>query len=215
METVVQIFKQRTCLFSSYFRHVFYFGRISLAPPPHSFVLLIILHLIYNCLLSAGDVGCAVFECLENHTCEIHNLYEVCRIFLQNAGKFDAQGKLFIKDFLKCNANGIKSRFSCNIRRCSVIQEILSELQKDCYQNFDILHTGLSPQQNYILECFSHGGLIQNGGKKSSAKDQKCTFLSLAHLMPFWRWGGREREEEKVREKSLRPLPSFVHKVFL
>ncbi|XP_067845691.1 stanniocalcin-like [Heptranchias perlo] len=93
---------------------------------------------INNCLHNAEDVGCAAFECLENSTCELHNLYDICRLFLQNAGSFNAQGKQFIKDFLKCNANGIKSRFSCSIRRCPAIQAILSELQESCYQKHDI-----------------------------------------------------------------------------
>uniref|UniRef100_UPI00398EAC1E stanniocalcin-like n=1 Tax=Pristiophorus japonicus TaxID=55135 RepID=UPI00398EAC1E len=93
---------------------------------------------INNCLRNAPDVGCDAFECLENSTCELHNLYGICRLFLQNAGSFNAQGKQFIKDFLKCNAIGIKSRFSCSIRRCPAIQEILSELQEACYQKHNI-----------------------------------------------------------------------------
>ncbi|XP_041041839.1 stanniocalcin-like [Carcharodon carcharias] len=93
---------------------------------------------INNCLQNAPDVGCDVFECLEDSTCELDNLYDICRLLLQNAGSFNIQGKQFIKDFLKCNAIGIKSRFSCSIRRCPAIQEILSELQVVCYQKYDI-----------------------------------------------------------------------------
>ncbi|XP_048395446.1 stanniocalcin-like [Stegostoma tigrinum] len=93
---------------------------------------------INNCLKNAPEVGCAVFECLENSTCDLDNPYKICSLLLQNAGSFNTQGKQFIKDFLKCNAVGIKSRFSCSIRRCLAIQQILSELQETCYQKNDI-----------------------------------------------------------------------------
>lgn len=46
---------------------------------------------IQHCLVSAGDVGCSVFECFENNSCEIRGLHEICMTFLHNAGKFDAQ----------------------------------------------------------------------------------------------------------------------------
>lgn len=41
--------------------------------------------------MSAGDVGCGVFECFENNSCEIRGLQEICMTFLHNAGKFDSQ----------------------------------------------------------------------------------------------------------------------------
>lgn len=44
-----------------------------------------------HCLVSAGDVGCGVFECFENNSCEIRGLQEICMTFLHNAGKFDSQ----------------------------------------------------------------------------------------------------------------------------
>lgn len=46
---------------------------------------------IQHCLASAGDVGCGVFECFENNSCEIRGLQEICLTFLHNAGKFDSQ----------------------------------------------------------------------------------------------------------------------------
>ena len=46
---------------------------------------------IQHCLVSAGDVGCGVFECFENNSCEIRGLQEICMTFLHNAGKFDSQ----------------------------------------------------------------------------------------------------------------------------
>lgn len=46
---------------------------------------------IQHCLVNAGDVGCGVFECFENNSCEIRGLHGICMTFLHNAGKFDAQ----------------------------------------------------------------------------------------------------------------------------
>lgn len=48
---------------------------------------------IQHCLVNAGDVGCGVFECFENNSCEIRGLHGICMTFLHNAGKFDAQVK--------------------------------------------------------------------------------------------------------------------------
>lgn len=52
---------------------------------------MVILAEIQHCLVNAGDVGCGVFECFENNSCEIRGLHEICMTFLHNAGKFDAQ----------------------------------------------------------------------------------------------------------------------------
>lgn len=52
---------------------------------------MLILAEIQHCLVNAGDVGCGVFECFENNSCEIRGLHEICMTFLHNAGKFDAQ----------------------------------------------------------------------------------------------------------------------------
>ncbi|KAG5263986.1 hypothetical protein AALO_G00270880 [Alosa alosa] len=49
---------------------------------------------IQHCLVSAGDVGCGVFECFENNSCEIRGLQEICMTFLHNAGKFDSQPRM-------------------------------------------------------------------------------------------------------------------------
>lgn len=52
---------------------------------------MLVLAEIQHCLVNAGDVGCGVFECFENNSCEIRGLHEICMTFLHNAGKFDAQ----------------------------------------------------------------------------------------------------------------------------
>ncbi|XP_067868767.1 stanniocalcin-like [Heterodontus francisci] len=117
---------------------------------------------INNCLHNAPDVGCDVFECLENSTCELDNLFDICRLLLQNAGSFNTQGKQFIKDFLKCNAIGIKSRFSCSIRKCLAIQEILSELQVACYQKYDICVVA-NDNVNAFSEIIDLHNMLLNG----------------------------------------------------
>ncbi|XP_067104331.1 stanniocalcin-2a [Osmerus mordax] len=88
---------------------------------------------IQHCLVNAGDVGCGVFECFENNSCEIRGLQEICMTFLHNAGKFDSQGKSFIKDALKCMAHGLRHKFSCISRKCLAIKEMVFQLQKECY----------------------------------------------------------------------------------
>ncbi|XP_014897759.1 stanniocalcin-2a isoform X1 [Poecilia latipinna] len=88
---------------------------------------------IQHCLVSAGDVGCGVFECFENNSCEIRGLQEICMTFLHNAGKFDSQGKSFIKDALKCMAHGLRHKFSCISRKCVTIKEMVFQLQRECY----------------------------------------------------------------------------------
>ncbi|CAB1426314.1 unnamed protein product [Pleuronectes platessa] len=88
---------------------------------------------IQHCLVSAGDVGCGVFECFENNSCEIRGLQEICMTFLHNAGKFDSQGKSFIKDALKCMAHGLRHKFSCISRKCVSIKEMVFQLQRECY----------------------------------------------------------------------------------
>ncbi|XP_063784131.1 stanniocalcin-2 [Pseudophryne corroboree] len=93
---------------------------------------------IQHCLVSAGDVGCGVFECFENNSCEIRGLHEICTTFLHNAGRFDAQGKSFIKDALKCKAHGLRHKFSCISRKCTAIKEMVYQLQKDCYAKHDL-----------------------------------------------------------------------------
>uniref|UniRef100_H3DI64 Stanniocalcin n=1 Tax=Tetraodon nigroviridis TaxID=99883 RepID=H3DI64_TETNG len=93
---------------------------------------------IQHCLVSAGDVGCGVFECFENNSCEIRGLQEICMTFLHNAGKFDSQGKSFIKDALKCMAHGLRHKFSCISRKCTSIKEMVFQLQRECYMKHNL-----------------------------------------------------------------------------
>lgn len=93
---------------------------------------------IQHCLVSAGDVGCGVFECFENNSCEIRGLHGICMAFLHNAGKFDAQGKSFIKDTLKCKAHALRHRFGCISRKCPAIRDMVSQLQRECYLKHDL-----------------------------------------------------------------------------
>ncbi|XP_043925056.1 stanniocalcin-2 [Protopterus annectens] len=93
---------------------------------------------IRHCLVNSGEIGCGVFECFENNSCEIRGLHEICMTFLHNAGKFDSQGKSFIKDALKCKAHALRHKFSCISLKCSTIKYMVFQLQRECYQKHDL-----------------------------------------------------------------------------
>ncbi|XP_037657363.1 stanniocalcin-2 [Choloepus didactylus] len=115
---------------------------------------------IQHCLVNAGDVGCGVFECFENNSCEIQGLHGICMSFLHNAGKFDAQGKSFIKDTLKCKANGLRHRFGCISRKCSAIKEMVLQLERECYLRHNLCSIA---QQNMqvMVEMIHFKDLLQ------------------------------------------------------
>uniref|UniRef100_A0A3Q0SSG1 Stanniocalcin n=1 Tax=Amphilophus citrinellus TaxID=61819 RepID=A0A3Q0SSG1_AMPCI len=88
---------------------------------------------IQSCLLSSGDVGCGMFQCFSNNSCDIQGLHHICLTLLHNAGRYDSQGKSFVKDALRCMAVGLRQRFSCVSRRCSAVKEMVCMLQRECY----------------------------------------------------------------------------------
>ncbi|XP_062288522.1 uncharacterized protein LOC133993547 [Scomber scombrus] len=93
---------------------------------------------IQSCLVGSGDVGCGMFQCFSNNSCEIQGLHHICLTLLHNAGRYDSQGKSFVKDALRCMALGLRQRFSCVSRRCSAVKEMVFSLQRECYSKHQL-----------------------------------------------------------------------------
>ncbi|KAK7925790.1 hypothetical protein WMY93_008100 [Mugilogobius chulae] len=93
---------------------------------------------IQSCLVSSGDVGCGTFQCFNNNSCEIQGLHHICLTLLHNAGRYDSQGKSYVKDALRCMALGLRQRFSCVSRRCSAVKDMIFSLQRECYSKHQL-----------------------------------------------------------------------------
>lgn len=49
---------------------------------------------IQSCLVSSDDVGCGMFQCFNNNSCEIRGLHHICLTLLHNAGRYDSQVRI-------------------------------------------------------------------------------------------------------------------------
>ncbi|XP_036443952.1 stanniocalcin-2 [Colossoma macropomum] len=117
---------------------------------------------IQHCLVNAGDVGCGMFECFNNNSCEIRGLHEICMTFLHHAGKFDSQGKSFIKDALKCMAHGLRHKFSCVSRKCLAVKEMVFQLQRECYVKHNLC-SAVRENVNVMVEMIHFQDLFPKG----------------------------------------------------
>uniref|UniRef100_A0A8C6SMY8 Stanniocalcin n=1 Tax=Neogobius melanostomus TaxID=47308 RepID=A0A8C6SMY8_9GOBI len=93
---------------------------------------------IQACLVSSGDVGCGTFQCFNNNSCDIQGLHHICLTLLHNAGRYDSQGKSYVKDALRCMALGLRQRISCVNRRCSAVKDMIYSLQRECYSRHQL-----------------------------------------------------------------------------
>ncbi|CAB1332566.1 unnamed protein product [Coregonus sp. 'balchen'] len=116
---------------------------------------------VAGCLSGAVAVGCGPFACLENSTCDTDGMHDICQLFLHTAATFNTQGKTFVKDSLRCIANGVTSKVFQTIRRCGIFQRMISESLLACDQEtVAVVRAGLVSRLGPDMETLFQ--LLQN-----------------------------------------------------
>lgn len=49
---------------------------------------------LQSCMVNSADVGCGMFQCFSNNSCEIRGLDHICLTLLHNAGHYDSQVRI-------------------------------------------------------------------------------------------------------------------------
>ncbi|CAB1318735.1 unnamed protein product [Coregonus sp. 'balchen'] len=116
---------------------------------------------VARCLNGALAVGCGTFACLENSTCDTDGMHDICQLFLHTAATFNTQGKTFVKESLRCIANGVTSKVFQTIRRCGVFQRMISESLLACDEDtVAVVRAGLVARLGPDMETLFQ--LLQN-----------------------------------------------------
>uniref|UniRef100_A0A8C9X8K9 Stanniocalcin n=1 Tax=Sander lucioperca TaxID=283035 RepID=A0A8C9X8K9_SANLU len=135
----------------------------------------------FRCLVSSGDVGCGTFQCFNNNSCEIQGLHHICLTLLHNAGRYDSQGKSFVKDALRCMALGLRQRFSCVSRRCSAVKEMVFSLQRECYSKHQLC-LALRDHMDTMGNLVQFHLMFPSGGDvKCITRAAVCAFVARLH----------------------------------